>query len=150
MPNRPFQAQIGSYLLSLPGSAEISCDIDKPSEGYAVVHTHWTVLIGRFSFGIHLDPVNDLGDLKRFIDHSTKSDVNTNPISVNGIAGVTYGSYASPVTRIDWWFKKGDAMICLDLQGIPFPFREHPTEKEVAEHQAIVGSLSFLGSTTAK
>jgi len=150
MLNRPFQAQIGSYSLSLPESAEISCDIEKPSEGYAVVHTHWVVLIGRFRVGIHLDPVNDLGDLKKFIDHSTKSDVKTSSISVNGIGGVTYGDYASPVTWIDWWFKKGDTMICLNLQGTPFPFEEHPTEKEVAEHQAIVGSLKYLGSMTAK
>jgi hypothetical protein len=83
------------------------------------------------------------GDLKRFIDNSTKSDVTTLPISVNGISGVTYGGYSSPVTWIDWWFKRGDTMICLNLQGTSFPFKEQPTKAEVAEHQAIVGSLVY-------
>ena len=114
------------------------------------MHTDWVVLIGRFRLSIHLDPINDLGDLKGLIDYSTKSDVTTNAISVNGIEGVTYGSYASPVTWIDWWFKSGDTMICLNLQGALFPFKEHPTEEEVAEHQAIVGSLKYLGSARAK
>lgn len=150
MLDRPFQAQIGSYLLRLPGNAELSCGIDKPSEGWAVVHTHWVAQIGRFRLGIHLDPSGDLSDLKKFIDHSTKSNVNTRRISVNGIDGVLYGSYASPVTRIDWWFKKGDIMICLNLQGTPFPFIEHPTEAEVTEHQSIVDSLRYLGRTTAE
>ena len=107
------------------------------------MHTRWVVLIGRFRLGIHLDPISDLGDLKRFIDHSTKSDVTTSPICVNGVDGVTYGGYASPVTWIDWWFKRGDTMICLNLQGAPFPFKERPTEDEIAEHKAIVGSLRY-------
>jgi hypothetical protein len=145
MPDCPFHAQIGPYWLSLPEGAQLSSDVDTPPTigSYRIVHTHWLARLGRFRLSIRLDPLNDLDDLKRFIDLSTKGDVTTLPISVHGIPGVTYGGYSSPVTWIDWWLRKGDTMICLNLQGTPFPFKEEPTKAEVAEHQAIVGSLTY-------
>ncbi len=140
---RAFHIQVGPYWLALPGSAQVSCEVSKTSAAYTIAHTHWIALIGRFRLGIHLDPINELCDLKQFIDHSTKSDVATVEIAVNGVEGVMHGAYASPVTEIDWWFKKGDTMICLNLQGLPFPFRERPTDSEVAEHRAIIDSLRY-------
>ena len=144
MPDDPFIAQIGPYRISLPGHAQLSADLSAVVPGgYRIVHTHWVAIIGRFRLGIYLDPVNDPGDLKTHIDSTTKSFVTTLPVSVHGIAGVTYGDYNSPVTWIDWWFKRGDTMICLNLQGAAFPFLEQPTKAEVAEHAAIIGSLMY-------
>jgi hypothetical protein len=148
MLDRPFHVQIGPYWLSLPEGTQISCDVKKPASGaYRIVHTHWVALIGRFRLGIHLDPINDLQELKRFIDYSTKSDVTTPQVCINGVDGVMHGSYASPATWIDWWFKKGDTMICLNLQGASFPFKENPTEAEVTQHEEIIGSLMYCRDT---
>jgi hypothetical protein len=83
-----------------------------------------------------------LGGLKAFIDSTTKNNVTTPSLTVNGIPGVTYGDYGPPRTWIDWWFKKGDTMICMSLQSIAFPYTE-PTQSEKDEHNAIIGSLKY-------
>ena len=139
----PFRVEIGPYWISLPESAKISVEVTGPEPGaYQIALTKWVVLLGRFHFLIHLDPIKDLGGLKSFIDYSTKSDVITPPVTVNGVPGVMHGDYGPPRTWIDWWFKKGDTMICLSLQSTAFPFTE-PTKAEVSQHNAIVGSLKY-------
>jgi len=137
----PFHFEIGPYQIRLPRHAEISAEVKKPPS-YAVqtTTTHWQIELGRFRLFAHLDPLNGLGELKSFIDFSTKGNVTTPPIQVNGIDGVTHGDYGPPRTWIDWWFKKGDTMICLCLQSTSFPMTE-PTKEEIAEHEAIVESL---------
>src|SRR4029077_16134951 len=84
-----------------------------------------------------------LGGLKAFIDSTTKNNVTTPSLTVNGIPGVTYGDYGPPRTWIDWWFKKGDTMICMSLQSIAFPYTE-PTQSEKDEHTAIICSIKYL------
>jgi len=32
-----------------------------------------------------------------------------------------YGDYSEQMTWIDWWIKKDDCMICLNIQGIGMP-----------------------------
>ena len=152
MLERPFRFEVGPYWILLPGTADISATIRKPPpEAYQTAFTHWTISLGRFHLFIHLDAINDLGDLKSFIDYSTKSNVITSAISVNGVLGVTHGHYGPPRTWIDWWFKKGDTMICLCLQAKSFPVQE-PNEEEIAEHAAIIGSIKhcrdFPGEVT--
>lgn len=143
MLERPFRAQIGPYWILLPGGAKMSADVEEPALGaYQIALTKWVVLLGRFRLFIHLNPIEDLGGLKSFIDLTTKGDVTTPSIAVNGISGVMHGDYGPPRTWIDWWFKKGDTMICVCLQSTSFPFTE-PTEAEIADHIAIVGSLKY-------
>jgi hypothetical protein len=135
--------EIGPYWALIPGSADISAEISKPTaDSYQGAWTNWVVTLERFRLGIHLDPINDLSDLKSFIDRSTKSTVTTPSITMNGIAGVTHGDYGPPRTWIDWRFKKGDTMICLRLQSKSFPFTE-PNEAEIAEHRAIIESIKY-------
>jgi hypothetical protein len=114
MLDRPYRVEIGPYWINLP----------------------------RSSLFIHLDAINDLSDLKVFIDHSTKSNVTTLTVTVNGISGVKQGGYGPPRTWIDWWFRKGDTMICLCLQSKAFPVTE-PSEDEIVEHGAIIESLRY-------
>jgi hypothetical protein len=143
MLDRPFRAQIGPYWILLPGGAKMSAEVKEPTFGaYQTALTNWVVLLGRFRLFIHLDPITDLGGLKSIIDLTTKGDVTTLSITVNGVSGVTHGDYGPPRTWIDWWFKKGDTMICLCLQSKSFPFTK-PSEAEIAEHNAIVGSLKY-------
>ena len=66
----------------------------------------------------------------------------TPSIQVSEIEGVTYGDYGPPRTWIDWWFKKGDTMICFCLQSKSFPFTE-PSEAEIAEHRTIIESIRY-------
>ena len=139
----PFRVTIGAYWILLPGHAHISAEIAKPSPGaYQSSFTNWVVSLGRFRLGIHLDPIHGLDHLKSFIDYSTKQNVTPHEFTVNGVFGVTHGGYEPPRTRIDWWFKKGDIMICLCLQSLAFPLTK-PTEAEIAEHQAIIGSIKY-------
>src|SRR5438046_113585 len=106
MLNGPFQVEIGPYWLLLPGDTSISADVTGPTPGaYQMALTKWVVLLGRFQFFIHLDPIRDLSGLKSFIDYTTKGDVTTPLITVNGVPGVRYGDYGPPRTWMDWWFK---------------------------------------------
>ena len=121
----------------------MSVDVKGPAPGsYQIALTQWMISIGRFRLLIHLDPLRDPKDLKSSINLITKGDVTTEPIVVNGISGAKHGGYGAPRTWIDWWFKKGDLMICLCLQSASFPFTE-PTEEEVTEHRAILESLKY-------
>jgi len=99
---------MGPYWMLLPGGAKMSADVEEPTLGaYQTALTKWVVLLGRFQLFIHLDPIKDLGGLKSIIDLTTKSDVTTPSITVNGVSGVMHGDYGPPRTWIDWWFKKG-------------------------------------------
>ena len=139
----PFRLTIGPYWILLPGSASISAEIRMPTtDSYQIASTHWVVFLGRFRLGIHLDPMNNPDHLTSFIDQVTKGDADTPSISVNAIPGVTHGGYGPPRTWIDWWFKKGDTMICLCLQSKSFPVTE-PTQAEVEEHNAIISSIKY-------
>jgi len=79
--------------------------------------THWTVLFERFRLSMYLDPIHDLTYLKSFIDYQTKGNTITPSLTVNGVPGVTHGDYEPLRTWIDWHFKKGDMMLCLNLQS---------------------------------
>ena len=138
-----FRFEIGPYWIQLPLHADITASVKKPPSGaHQIAWTTWVVSLGRFQLFIYLDPNSGFSDLKSFIDQTTKSDVITSPIGVNNIPGVMHGDYSPPRTWIDWWFKKGDTMICLCLQSKQFPFIE-PTPEEVAEHNSIVNSIKY-------
>jgi len=92
---------------------------------------------------VHLDPLGTVEGLKDFIDQQTRGDVAVAHQNVNGIIGASHGDYCPPRTWIDWWFKKGDTMICFCLQSVAFPVTE-PSDEERAEHQKILTSLRFI------
>jgi hypothetical protein len=143
MLDRSFRLALGAYFITLPESAEISVSISRPYAGtHGIAYTHWVAQIGRYRLGIYLDASNDLSQLKEFIDSSTKSDITVTTVTVNGIHGVGYGDYASPVTRIDRWFKKGETMLCLDLQETDYFAKQPPSPEERDEHLAIIGSIT--------
>jgi len=147
----PFRLQIGSYWITLPGDAVVSAEVKGPGSrpnSRQMVSTDWTITLGRFRLAAHLNPLQDLSGLKSFIDHTTKSFVVTPPVTVNGIAGVTYGTYGTPRNRIHWWFKKGDVMICLNLRSRYFPANRLaqltiPTQDEIDLLNVIIGSLRY-------
>jgi hypothetical protein len=130
--------EVGPYWLQLPAHAEIAANVIKNQTAW----TDWIISFERFQFFIHLDSRLKLSDLKRLFDQTMKSDVRVNTIGVNGVPGVTHGGYGPPRTWIDWWFKKGDVMICLYLQSKNFAFAA-PTPEEMAEHSAIIDSIRY-------
>jgi len=135
--------EVGPYWLQLPAHAEIAANVVKPpSPARQAAWTDWIISFDRFQFFIHLDSRLRLSDLKRLFDRTMKSDVRVSCIGVNGVPGVTHGGYGPPRTWIDWWFKKGDVMICLYLQSRKFAFAE-PTPEEMAEHSAIIHSIQY-------
>lgn len=146
MASLPILFEVGSYRMSLPGYATISAEVRLPqNEEVRSTSTRWTIFLGRFQLFVHIS-VDELSELKRFIDSTTKSDATVQSIVVNGIRGVTHGDYGPSRTWIDWWFKEGDITICFCLQSVAFPATE-PTEAELVEHKAIIGSItSLIGS----
>ncbi len=62
-----------------------------------------------------------LEDLAESIFLETKSLPVLKDITINGCPGKMYGDYSEQMTWIDWWIKKGDCMICLNIQGIGMP-----------------------------
>ena len=134
--------EVGPYWIQLPANAEICANVIKPTAQHQVAWTDWIISFERFQFFIHLDSRLKLSDLKRLLDQTMKSDVRVNTVGVNGVPGVTHGGYGPPQTWIDWWFKKGDVMICLYLQPRKLAFAE-PTLEERAEHSAIIHSIQY-------
>ena len=121
----------------------MAANVNGPTPGaYQMASTNWIVRLGRFCLLLHLDAQHELGDLKTFIDQQTRGNVAPTPLEVNGISGVTYGDYGPRRTWVDWWFKKGDVMLCICLQSIEFP-RAEPDYDERAEHTAIIQSLTY-------
>jgi hypothetical protein len=140
---RTFGLEIGPYWIQLPAHAEIAANVIKRSEtSYQIAWTDWIISLERFQFFVHLDPRLKLSDLKRLIEQTKKGDANIPTIGVNGIVGITHGDYGPPRTWIDWWFKRGDVMLCLCLQSKTFPFTA-PSPEEKAEHCAIIDSIRY-------
>jgi hypothetical protein len=89
---------------------------------------------------LHLDALHDLDDLERIVDRETKGNITS--LVVNGISGVTHGDYGPPPSWIDWWFKKGDTMLCACLHAIEFRLAG-PSAEERDQHKAIIASLKY-------
>ena len=141
---KPFRADIGPYSILIPDSATLDVKANRPPpEAYQRASTQWIVGLGRYQIFVHLDAKHELGGLKEFIDLQTRGDVVVEQRTINGIPGVRHGGYGPPRTWIDWWFKKGDTMICLCLQSVAFPVTE-PSDDEYAEHQEVIESVKFI------
>src|SRR5215469_8799202 len=139
----PFRLEITPYWILLPSGASVCAEMALPQPWeYQRAATQWVITLGRFRIVAHLDATHDLGGLKSFIDYTTNSNVAVRSLTANGVPGVTHGVYGPPRTWIDWWFKKGDVMICLCLQSVSFPVAT-PLVDEIAEHESIIGSLKY-------
>jgi len=134
--------QFGIFLLELPHCAEITAEVIKPPQpDFGLGYTYWTVDLRRFRLRIGLS-THRLSTLKEFIDGQTKGNVEVEPMTVNGLAGVSYGDYSPPRTWRDIWFRKDGLTITLNLQSTIFPFTE-PTKEEIEEHERIIHSIAL-------
>jgi hypothetical protein len=124
---------IDPYSIELPPEAVATVSLGQSNT------THWQIALGRFQFLIHLESQQGPKELADFILSCTKQRVEPRAVHVNGISGVTYGAYEVPRSWIDWWFKKNDVMICINLQGYA-----DATANERALHSSIIESLRYL------
>jgi hypothetical protein len=140
---KTFRFEIGPYCIRLPTHAEITANVIRPhAPAYETAWTDWIISLKRFQFFVHLDSRLRLSDLKPLIQQQTKTDPDVSTVGIGGLLGVTHGDYGPPRTWIDWWFKRGDVMICLCLQSKAMPFTE-PLPEEMAEHSTIINSIQY-------
>ena len=132
---------IGNYEIAIPKSASVTTAITKrnldiPNQK---LYTYWNVDLGDFYFQIHLSS-DPLSRLKDFIENSTKTTAVIESLNVNEIPGKKWGDYSRPKTWIDWWFRKDELTLCVNLQSTIYPFAP-PTERDKVIHEAIIQSL---------
>ena len=131
---------IGTYQLQLPQGTTIRAKHSiPPTKKIGEGHTHWEISLGEFILRIHLNPRGIPSDLAGFILSCTKEYVQLDQIEINGTYGVKFGEYTSPRSWTDWWLKRGDLMICINLQG---PAR--PTSEDIQLHSQILQSLRYV------
>ncbi len=78
-------------------------------------------------------------ELASFIESQTNYLPTLKDITINDCNGKMYGNYSDQMTWIDWWFKKGDCMICFNLRGIGMPSQD--IKDDVWE---ILNSLEYI------
>ncbi|MHC4554518.1 MAG: hypothetical protein ACYSUS_04355 [Planctomycetota bacterium] len=77
-------------------------------------------------------------ELSDLIQSQTRHEATLEDFEINGIIGKKYGSYSDEMTWIDWWLKKEDCLICLNIQGLGMPPEE--IQQDVSR---ILNSLEF-------
>ena len=97
------------------------------------------VRMGEYQFLFHTQGHGDPEDLGEWIESQSRSKPNLRDFAVGDCLGKTYGDYSEDFTWIDWWLKKGDCMICLNLQGRGTPALE--IRKDV---EAILQSIRYV------
>lgn len=103
------------------------------------VGDRYEVNMGGCQFAFH----TDVGDktpqgLADWIFASTKHYPTLTDIVINGIEGKMEGGYSSKMSWIDWWFKKGDCLICFNFQGMG-----EPSEEIKQDVQTILESMRY-------
>jgi hypothetical protein len=138
--------QIGSYALNLPRSASVSADVDiPPTDVVGEGGLHLVALLGRYRFSFHISPREEPKYLADFILSCSKQRVTLEPVVVNGIHGVTHGGYNTQRTWIDWWLKKGDSMLCINLQTeITVAGAPAPSDDELEAHRQVINSVRYI------
>jgi hypothetical protein len=133
---------VGPYRFQLPYWTEVKAKpLVPPEDNFGEGSTLWEFSLGTYSFHIHLDTAQQPEDLGVFILTCTKQYVSLDPVEFNGIRGVRYGSYHEPGgCRIAWWLKKGELMICIELQG-PGGLS---SDEDMQTHSQIMESLSHV------
>ena len=133
---------IGPYSFQLPHRTPVKAEpFIPPVDNFGAGGTTWQFVLGKFTFFIHLEASGKPEDLHTFILCCTKESVVLEPIEINGIKGVRYGDYNSQRSWIDWWMKKGELMICINLQGWQLPSKE-----DEALHRQVMESLRYVAT----
>jgi hypothetical protein len=85
----------------------------------------YEVKMGNHSFIFHTQIGNEEPEgLAEFIQSQTRSLPVLKDVEFNGVKGKQHGAYSKEMSWIDWWLKKGDCMICLNVQGMGMPADE--------------------------
>ncbi|MHC4160300.1 MAG: hypothetical protein ACYSSO_14640 [Planctomycetota bacterium] len=79
-------------------------------------------------------------DLAGFIESQTRCLPTLKDITINGCRGKMHGDYSEQMTWIDWWIKRDDCMISLNLQGLGMPSRL--IKDDISD---ILNSLEYIG-----
>src|SRR5262245_48099103 len=131
--------RIGAYVFELPPSTEVKVKVAiPPVDNFGEPSTSWQFLFGAFSFFVHLEASNAPSGLRDFILGCTKQYVDLTPVEINEITGFKYGDYDRQRSWIDWWMKKGDLMICINLQGDGLP-----SDSQRETHRRVIESLTY-------
>ena len=132
---------LGNYELAIPKNAPVTVAITErhPNITDQKLYTYWNVVLGDFYFQIHLSS-EPLSRLQDFIENSTKTTAVIESLNVNEIPGKKWGNYARPRTWIDWWFRKDELTLCVNLQSTIYPFAP-PSRRDKVLHEAIIQSL---------
>jgi hypothetical protein len=134
--------RIGTYAFQIPHSTAVKANVMiPPVDNFGDGGTGWELPFGKFSFFVHLEASGKPEDLGSFILSCTKQYVDLTSVQINGIAGVMYGTYDKQRTWIDWWMKKGELMICINLQGTGTA-----SASEQALHAQVIESLTYVAA----
>jgi hypothetical protein len=135
--------RLGTYQIWLPPDATVNAKVlIPPVEGVGKADTVWEMHVGNYTLFIHMDCNREPEDLGEFILSSTKHRPTLKSIEINGIHGVTHGTYYDDYKKrswIDFWLKKGELLLCINLQSYT-----PPTESDKDLHQKILNSIQYM------
>lgn len=80
------------------------------------------------------------GDLAEYVMSQTKYLPTLKDVVINDCYGKMYGEYSEQMTWVDWWIKRGDCMICFNLQGMGMP--SQVIKDDVTD---VLNSLEYIG-----
>lgn len=117
-----------------PGLANYSPDLSGLKGFYS-----YEVKIGAHSFIFYTIDNGKPEDLAESISLQTRYSPVLQDVTINGCNGKMYGSYSEQMTRIEWWIKRDDCMICFCIQGIGMP--SQVVQDDVSD---ILNSLEYI------
>jgi hypothetical protein len=81
------------------------------------------VRMGKHQFLFHTQDHGQPEDLRELIESQSRGPVSVvlADYAIRDYSGKTHGSYSDEFTWIDWWLKKGNCLICFNLQGPGIP-----------------------------
>ena len=137
-----FTVELAWFEFDLPDHATVEATVASPNPLFPDnrVTTRWTAALERFQLGFQLSATQDLIHISRAAFESNEPGLAAKPFNQNGIPGLKFGAYDRTRTRIDWSFHLQGLSLMLDLTASGYA-RTIPTEKERAEHEAIIASV---------
>ena len=137
-----FTVELAWFEFDLPDHATVEATVASPNPLFPDnrVTTRWTAALERFQLGFQLSATQDLTHISRAAFESNEPGLAAKPFNQNGIPGLKFGAYDRTRTRIDWSFHLQGLSLMLDLTASGYA-RTIPTEKERAEHEAIIASV---------
>jgi hypothetical protein len=100
-----------------PGLPNYSSDLSEQKGVYS-----YNVKMGTHSFIFFTEIDNRKPeDLADYLELQIEQLPLVKDITINHCYGKMYGDYSEQMTWIEWWIKRGDCMICFNIQGIGMP-----------------------------